>query len=139
MPIDEQVLRLETRMLPFSFVLNPSVAPYFQITIDNAQQMQVLEGENDLRRVELRLFLVELFTVAQVPKELAALDQLQADVEIRVVFEGEVKTNDEREMQRLQDALLVDDVILLLHLVRTLLVDDLQCHAVGLRQLIVCR
>ena len=75
--------------------------------------MHVVEGEDDLRRVELGPGLVEPTLKRQVIKELATVDELHDHVQGVRVLERILKLHDERMLDPLQDFPLSENALLL--------------------------
>uniref|UniRef100_A0A182INX3 Uncharacterized protein n=1 Tax=Anopheles atroparvus TaxID=41427 RepID=A0A182INX3_ANOAO len=95
--VDQQVFRLE-------------------IAIDQVEIVEILERQHDLGGVEARVRLREAADLPQVREHLTAGDVLQHHVQVGVVLEVELQTDQERERDGLQDALLVQRVLDLLQL-----------------------
>ena len=97
--------------------------------------MHVVEGEDDLRRVESGPGLIELALQRQVIEELATVDELHDHVQGVRVLERILKLHDERMLDPLQDFPLSENALLLTRAENEIFLDYL--HGVVLPGLLV--
>ena len=97
--------------------------------------MHVVDGEDDLRCVELGPGLVELTLERHVVEELAAIDELHDHVQCVCVLERILKLHDERMLDPLQDFPLSENALLLVRAEHEILLDNL--HGVILTSLLM--
>lgn len=99
----------------------------FQVAVDHALLVHMLESEDDLRCVKLGNILREAITVAlvKVVEELTPVDELHYHVEERLVLKRVLKFHNERMIEHRQNVTLGPDAFVLARPVHQLLLDDL--------------
>lgn len=110
--------------LQVSVVVNQKILR-LQISVDQVQRVQILERQHDLSGVEAGVGFAETADSPQMREHLTATNELEDHVEIGVVLEGVLHVDQEREVDGLKNAFLVQRVLHLFELHHLLLVQNL--------------
>ena len=115
--------------------MSSSKKAQYLLAVDDVVLVEVLEGEQDVRRVERRILEFESLAVANVEVQLAPHAVVQDEVEPVSVFEGVLELHDEGVLRPLKNASLREGVTHLAELPDALLLEHL--HGIVLASLLV--